>query len=349
MADIDLRNHEHNWLHILARKGKFKDQEEVTSVDRALGSIWELPEKEREKFIQEVQERKKKEVPKKKTPEEKLEEEGWVPELEKQAAESGGGWAAEEPPRGIRVEEREKEEVERKRQGGILSERDTSIESGPKDVNLRKKLLSGFQIEENIIISKQEEVPGAKGFRQDFDVKEGDKARFIIDEHILRVSEDVAQVFKSAVTFEEWEEAKKKVKSLSVHSDFRFVKEGEDYFFGFAVPEPGSTKDKNRLFHPEEQKMLVVQWKPHGHDLRWMEVGTGKAHVFEPGQPGAPSNLWAVIKRIDKGKVTFGQTKEHAIEMFISDTERIPEGRWLLTAVPLGGAKRTWFLSYPKQ
>jgi len=240
---------------------------------------------------------------------------------------------------------KEMEKVAEKSDLGMKPRRDQSIDSGPKDVHLRKKLLPQFSIEEGFYISNLEEVPGAKGSRKDFDVEEGDKAKFIVDEHVMRVDEDATRVFKSTTTFGEWQDAKEKGGKVSIHSDIRIVKDGTKYFFGIAIPEPGSSKDESKLFNPDNKKILVVQWKPRGEDLEWMEVGKGKARIFEPGEAGAPGNLWAVMKRLDSGRITFGEAKEHFIEMFVSGTEHMPEGRWILAAAPLG-RKRTWFLSY---
>lgn len=196
-----------------------------------------------------------------------------------------------------------------------------------------------------------------QGGRSRFDVKVGDKGRFIIQTHSTSLEEEDIDAFKGVGNYDQWLAACKKQKGENAHEDWR-IDVGKDYWIGFESAHPGGLDAGSPLVGKKKgDKTLVMSFKLHGRDFDWMDkVGVNKPYIAEPGktpeegyQPGAAPTRYGVLFQIDKGKIEFTKADPHAIEFVITGTERIPEGVWQLNAVPFRRGERTWQLSFVRE
>lgn len=102
----------------------------------------------------------------------------------------------------VPINELKAKKVATKRDQSMKPERDPAIDSGPKDVHLREKILPKYVVKEVFYTPNRERVPGVKGPRKSLDIKGKAKAKFIVKERILRIDEETSQVFKSITTSE---------------------------------------------------------------------------------------------------------------------------------------------------
>jgi hypothetical protein len=194
----------------------------------------------------------------------------------------------------------------------------------------------------------------AEGGRDKFDVKVGDSGVLTIDEHITFLDEDAAREFIGVTSYEGWNNTKQGFSRRvgAVHSDVRILNHGSDFLQGFTAT-VGGMKDRNKLVDNQDgDRILVPSFKApttHGR-IKWQsEVGQGKAWIFEPGEIGSPGNRWSAIFKIErKAKVVFGKIDDHSIEMKISGTRHMPEGRWVLIHAPVEPNHSEWLLMKPK-
>jgi len=193
-----------------------------------------------------------------------------------------------------------------------------------------------------------------EGGREKFEAKSLREGTLSIDEHIMFLNEDAAKEFINVKTFGAWEAVKKRLErhSGSIHNDIRIKFDDDDFLQGFTVT-VGTPHDRNKVINNQEgDRSLIASYKAHtSHGkTKWQtDVGIDKAWIFEPGEIGSPGKKWSAIFKIEKrARVKFGRVEEHFIEMKITGTKRMLEGRWILTFAPLTPGHRTWLLMRPK-
>jgi len=195
----------------------------------------------------------------------------------------------------------------------------------------------------------------AEGGRDKFDVKVGDSGVLTIDEHITFLDEDAAREFIGVTSYEGWNSTKQRFSRRvgAVHSDVRILNHGSDFLQGFTAT-VGGLKERNKLVdHQNGDRVLVSSFKApttHGK-IKWQsDVGQGKVWLFEPGEIGSPGNRWSAIFKVErKAKVIFGKIDAHSIEMKVSGTKHMPEGRWVLIHAPVELNHSEWLLMKPKK
>jgi len=188
----------------------------------------------------------------------------------------------------------------------------------------------------------QEVVMTEKVGRASFDVREGDKGRCVVDEHILGLDETQSMSFESVKTYESFLTTRKKLKGqAAVHIDFRIHIGHSDYWVGFETGSFSMDKD-NPLINPGSKKFLIPAFKQRGRDFDWLnKVGVNRASEWI-GSRGTPTRLY----QIEDCEIEFGRVEQHVIEFWLKDTKHIAAGRYLMMAAPLGKQERTWLLSY---
>jgi len=194
----------------------------------------------------------------------------------------------------------------------------------------------------------------AEGGRDKFDVKVGDSGVLTIDEHITFLDEDAAREFIGVTSYEGWNSTKQRFSRRvgAVHSDVRILNHGSDFLQGF-VAAIGGMKDRNKLVDNQNgDRVLVSSFKApttHGKTKWQSEVGIKKPWLFEPGEIGSPSQRWSVVFKVErKARVIFGRVDERFIEMRVSGTKYMPEGRWILMLAPIEPNHTEWILVRPK-
>lgn len=189
--------------------------------------------------------------------------------------------------------------------------------------------------------------------RSRFDVKVGDKGRFVVQSHIRGLDEDEVDKLRGIRTYDQWVSTLKGFKGANDHNDWRIAIDGKDYWIGFQSSHPGKIGSENPILDPGDKKMQAFGFKPHGKDFAWMNrVGVRKPYIAEPGEegepyePGATPHTYGALFRIDRGKIEITKAGPHAIEFILSGTKLIPSGIWQLNAIPRGrGEERFWLLS----
>jgi len=76
--------------------------------------------------------------------------------------------------------------------------------------------------------------------------------------------------------------------------------------------------------------------------LGWMEAGGRRIDLFEPGSPGATSQKWGAIIRIDRFRWKMYLADEHA-KKFRFEGGRVFDGNYLFSYVPIDG-ERVWMM-----
>jgi len=128
----------------------------------------------------------------------------------------------------------------------------------------------------------------------------------------------------------------------SLHYDIRLTGEGGD-LWGFTMF-AGKTSDNRppRIFRLDGQKLQAQPKK--GQPKEWLEVGSGKGTVSEPGESGATAGKYAKFFALDRGDYSLDTCREHAISVFLHGGKL--KGRMIFAYAPLGGSKK-WVASMP--
>jgi uracil-DNA glycosylase family 4 len=133
----------------------------------------------------------------------------------------------------------------------------------------------------------------------------------------------------------------------SIHGDLRM--EGNDNLWGYTVFLGNAAKNRNldnldRLIDIDSKERLEVVPKLE-QPKEWLEVGTDKPFVSEPGEVGAPANTYAKFFLKDSGTYEIGVVRQNAIEVKL-DGKHL-KGLYLITLAPIGDRKR-WLILKPK-
>lgn len=165
----------------------------------------------------------------------------------------------------------------------------------------------------------------------------GGGGRFVYHHHWRGLSEDEAKLGEGALLGTDH----------SIHGDLRM--EGDDSLWGFSVF-LGAAADVRRAGGDRLESL------PKGDALQgafkepqpkeWLNVAGKQPLVVAPEGVGATSRKWAKFFAVDHGTYEVGLAKEHLVELFM-DGPRL-KGRYLIEAVPRGGAERTWQIVKPE-
>ena len=222
-------------------------------------------------------------------------------------------------------------------------------------LNIAKKYEGMFRKSEKRTTTQEDLEEHNEGSRAMLEVKSLQEGTLTIDEHITFLDEDSVKEFTNVKTFGAWEAAKKRLErhSGSIHNDIRIKLDVDDFLQGFTAT-IGTPHDRNKIIDNQEgDRSLVASFKAHtpSGKIKWQtEVGQDKAWIFEPGEIGSPGKKWSAIFKIEKrARIKLGKVDEHFIEMKITGTKYVLEGRWILTFAPLTPGHRAWLFMRPKK
>jgi len=192
---------------------------------------------------------------------------------------------------------------------------------------------------------KGEEVEEEKeGNREMLCVKEGDTGKLSIDEHLFLLGVKKQEDIESIKTYGEWMHLKKSLDDSFIHSDIRIKVDGSDSVFGFSSALINSG-DRNKLVEPaKKERIFVSSFQQPMSSYDWMNrIGRDEAWVLK-----MQDDCSMVYKLETEADVIFKRVEDKLIEMEITNTQKIPEGKWKLSCMPLNKEDK-WVLSYQER
>jgi len=154
-----------------------------------------------------------------------------------------------------------------------------------------------------------------------------------------------------------------KLAPVTIHTDFRFAPEGEDWWEGGEVFTPGNQYQVNELWKLEQGVALVGDVKgeePEGLDQHgkrggreWLKYGQSALFVAKPGEPGATKDTWGRLKVIANIQGIVGAINDEgtSYEFYLEHRGQralsiLPKGRYLWSRMQTQDGHQYWALRF---
>jgi len=235
---------------------------------------------------------------------------------------------------------------------------------GPRVLDVDKDRKEPYYAKQVVDIARRGHVLQKAKESANIDYEVGDTGKGVLQLHIMGIEperiDDLKRVAKEAyASRHNYRKLRMLLKGAigeqAAHLDLRLARDGDTYFEGGEIMIGNLTglgKLDNFLDKPNTK--LRFGWKtPHAEEptaetirgpVSWMEAGTRRLEIFEPGEVGAFANTYGAMLALDEFDFTMVQADEHAKKIEFAGGKLLKDGIYLFAYVPVDQG-RVWMIS----
>jgi len=234
---------------------------------------------------------------------------------------------------------------------------------GPRVIDIDKDRKEPYYANQVVAIASRGNILQKK-VEGNIDYEVGDTGRGVLQLHIMGIEEkyldDLKKVASEAyASRHNYRKLRMLLKGAigeqAAHLDLRLARKGDKYFEGGEIM-IGNLTGLSKLdkFLNEPNAKLRFGWKtPHAEEptaetirgpVSWMDAGSKRLEIFEPGEVGAFANTYAAMLQLDDFSFKVTQADRHAKKMVFANCKMLKDGEYLFAYVPVGEG-RVWMIS----